>query len=161
MYVQDDDVAARKSYSAQDKLRFKQAARRDAKLVSRHMNHSPDGAKLSREQVYECIGIELGICDGLARHVAEVKRAHVAAVLSEQRFQRFLRVCDPGKVSQVSQESSRWSKLRARKLATAYDKLMMRSSDPTPMKAQQKPAESVQLKHQHAWRCKSMVARSA
>ena len=62
---------------------------------------------------------------GLAEQMEDMRRAHAAAVLSEQSLQKQQHgVCDPEKLAHVSKIRSKWSKTRARKQATGYSKLL-------------------------------------
>lgn len=88
--------------------------------MSRQIEYAPADAMITLEQLYECIGIEVYVTKGLAKDVAKTRRAHVDAVLSEQRIQKRKVVCDIEKLSSVSKTRSLLSKVRARKLATVY-----------------------------------------
>ena len=63
------------------------------------------------------------VTKGLAKDVAKTRRAHVDAVLLEQSLQKRQGVydlCDIEKLASVSKTRSRWTEVRARKLATGY-----------------------------------------
>lgn len=105
-----------------DNVCFYQTLIRDARRMSREMNNTPIGAIIP-EQLYECVGIEVFVTQGLAMHVAEKKRMHIDAVLSEQRLQEENGVCDIETLSSVSKNGSQWHRNRARKLASAYSEL--------------------------------------
>ena len=91
--------------------------------MSREINNTPAEA-IVPEQLYECVGIEVFVTQGLARRVAEKKRAHVNAILSEQIVQEQQGVSDLKKLSGVSEKSSRWTKERAQKLAVGYSAIL-------------------------------------
>ena len=74
---------------------------------------------ITPEQLFECMGIEEFVTQDLARHVIEKKRAHVDAVLLEQRLQKQQGVRDPKKLSSVSQKSSCWTRNRTTNLQWA------------------------------------------
>ena len=118
-----NDKAESKWYSTQEKHRFRQALIRDARRMSRTFDAAPADGILPKN-LYECVGIEVLVSQGLARYVAEKKRQHVDAVLSEQRLQKKQGVCDLEMLSRVSKTRSRWTKERARKLATGYCELL-------------------------------------
>jgi len=80
---------------------------------------------MTKEQLIDCLGIELFITKGAARSAAEVRRAHMDAVLSEQQRQRQCGTCDIGRLSNISQQGSLWTKERALKLAKGYSALSM------------------------------------
>ena len=96
---------------------------RDAMRISREINNTPIEA-ITPEQLYECVGIEVFVTQGLAVYVAEKKRAHVDDVLSEQTLQEYNGICDIEKLSSVSKNGSRWHRSRAQKLASAYNGLL-------------------------------------
>ena len=121
-FIPKDDIES-KWYSKQETHGFRRALVRDAKQMSRQIEDAPADAMITLEQLYECIGIEVYVTKGLAKDVAKTRRAHVDAVLSEQSLQKRQGVCDLcdiEKLASVSKTRSRWTEVRARKLATGY-----------------------------------------
>ena len=94
----------------------------DAMRTSRHINDTPAEA-LTPDQLRECVGVEAFVDQGTSRLVADRKRSHVDAVLSEQMLQRYQGVRDPERLSIVSKKSSRWTTERAHGLAVGYSEL--------------------------------------
>lgn len=121
-FIPKDDDIPKKWYSSRDALSFRQALVNNARKMPREIQDAPTDAKILREIVYQCIGIHMFVTRGLARQVQETRRAHIDAVLLEQRLQRQQGICDIEKLSNVSNKS-RWTKERARILATGYSKL--------------------------------------
>ena len=117
------DEADSKWYSRQEKHRFRLVLIRDARRMARTFKAAPADGILP-EQLYECVGIEVLVTQGLARHAAEKKRKHVDAVLSEQSLQKQHGACDLERLSGVSKTTSSWTTERARKLATGYCELL-------------------------------------
>lgn len=122
-FIPKDDNSSNNWYSSKDNLSFRQALVKDARRMSREIQGAPLDAKILRENLYGCVGIEKFVTKGLAREIQETRRAHVNAVLSEQSLQRQQGVCDIEKLSSVSNKTQ-WTKERARILATGYSKLL-------------------------------------
>lgn len=122
-FIPKDDNSSNNWYSSKDNLSFRQALVQDARRMSREIQGAPLDAKILRENLYGCVGIEKFVTKGLAREIQETRRAHVNAVLSEQSLQRQQGVCDIEKLSSVSNKTQ-WTKERARILATGYSKLL-------------------------------------
>ena len=121
-FITKDVIQSKKWYTKQENHRFRQTMIGDARRMSGEINNTPVEA-ITPEQLYECVGIEVFITQGLAMHVAEKKRAHIDAVLSEQMLQEDNGICDIEKLSSVSKNGSRWHRSRAQKLASAYNGL--------------------------------------
>ena len=79
---------------------------------------------ITKEQLHECIGIELFITPGLMRHVIQAKENHVRAVLSEQSSQEDQGIQDFDKLRDKSRKSSQGARSRARMLAVGYTSLL-------------------------------------
>ena len=75
------------------------------------------------ELLYECLGLEKLLNRDVMMCIAEKRRVHKEAILSEQRSQREQGICDLERLASVSQESSNWTCTKAHKLAFAYSKL--------------------------------------
>ena len=88
--------------------------------MSRQIDDAPADAMITLEQLHRCIGIEVYVTKSLVKDVAKMRRVHVDAVLLEQNLQTLQGVCDIKKLSSVSKIRSRWTKVRAQKLATSY-----------------------------------------
>ncbi|KAL7438379.1 hypothetical protein ACHAXH_007599 [Discostella pseudostelligera] len=112
-------------YSSQDKQYFRRSMVSSIRKASQEIEKLPPGATMTKEQLIDCLGIELFITKGAARSAAEVRRAHMDAILSEQQRQRQCGTCDIGRLSSISQQGSLWTKERALKLATGYAALSM------------------------------------
>ena len=82
---------------------------------------------MTQQQLCQCIGIEIFLNRDEARKAARARRAHVAAVLLEQRRQKHFGICDPVRLAIVSELGSYWTKERARKLAIGYAALCKES----------------------------------
>ena len=94
--------------------------------MSRKFEESSQEAddKVKREHLYECLGIEVFVTRGLARHIEETRRSHMDAVLSEQGRQNERGVYNAELLSSVSHKKTAWSKKRAETLAIGYSKIL-------------------------------------
>ena len=118
----DGDVPNdQKWYSSQDTSTFRRALIDDVRrILSSHIDGKDDaGTTHNPEMKYERVGIEVFLARGLARQIQETKRAHADAILSEQRAQRHLGICDIEKLASVSKKTLRSSE-RARIQAIGY-----------------------------------------
>ena len=111
-------------YTKDDKIIFQRALLRDARRVAAEVERAPLDAPLTADVLYECVGIEAFVTDGLMARIAERRRAHVRAVLVEQRLQKELGIHDPERLAAVSSQFSRSMKDRARRLAFGYGQLL-------------------------------------
>lgn len=93
--------------------------------VSRDIDALPSGVTMTKEQLIDCLGIEAFLTEGAARRSAEVRRAHVAAILSEQRIQKQTGAFNVETLSMISQVGSYGTKSRAEKLARCYAALLV------------------------------------
>lgn len=119
----DDKMECNKSYSTQERRRFRQELIREVQKLSRELNDTPTES-ITPEQLVRCVGIEVFVSKGLVRYVTEKKRAHVDAVLLEQSIQRKQCVCDIEMLSEVSRMRSQWARDRAGTLGTGYSKIV-------------------------------------
>ena len=113
-------------YTSEDKQGFRRSMVKSIRKITRELEELPMGATMTQCQLLNCLGIELLITSGVARSAAEVRRAHIDAILSEQRLQKLQGVCDIDRISSISEERSHWTVERARKLATGYAALSMK-----------------------------------
>ena len=109
-------------YTEKDKKNFRVDVIRDSRRLKRVLEVGACSG-LSSEVLYECIGLEIWLTDGLAKHVEKARHSHVTAVLSEQRRQRDRGICDIHSMSKVAQQTSQLSKTRANKLAVGYSRI--------------------------------------
>mmetsp|Transcript_35405 Transcript_35405/g.60149 ORF Transcript_35405/g.60149 Transcript_35405/m.60149 type:complete len:144 (+) Transcript_35405:297-728(+) len=117
------DETDSKWYSMEDEHRFRRALIRDSIRMKRRFDAAPvDGVPL--EHLYECLGIESKITQGLAQLATIKRHNHSAAVLSEQRHQKMRGIHDPERLANVSKRASLWAKQRAQKLAKGYSELL-------------------------------------
>ena len=112
-------------YSSSDRCGFRQTLIENARHVSQEINDLQHGDILTHEQQSKCIGIEIFLSNGVARCAQQAKRAHIAAVLSEQRIQNQNGTVDIARLSMVSQIRSRANVENARDLAAGYAALLM------------------------------------
>ena len=77
-----------KWYSAQEKQSILQAVARDAIQLSREIRGNASSKDISPEQLCKCVGIDALVNRGLARRMIDHRRAHIEAMLSEQRLQQ-------------------------------------------------------------------------
>jgi hypothetical protein len=107
-------------YSSQDKQGFRRSMVASIRQVSREIRDLPRTAKMTTDQLIDCLGIESFITASAASSMAGVRRAHMHAILTEQSRQRHSGTCDLERISRISQKGSFSSKERARKLAGGY-----------------------------------------
>ncbi|KAL7426215.1 hypothetical protein ACHAXH_000266 [Discostella pseudostelligera] len=105
---EDDHVTkSTKWYTSNERQRFRQTLMDDVRQVSHGINElSPDGI-MTPEQLCGCLGIEMFINRAAAKSAVRSKRAHILAVLSEQRRQIHLGIYDPEELS-IIQEGILW-----------------------------------------------------
>ena len=113
-------------YTTEEKQGFRRSMVKSIRKITRELEELPMGATMTQCQLLDCLGIELLITSGVARSAAEVRRAHIDAILSEQRLQKLQGVCDIDRISSISEEGSHLTTERARKLATGYAALSMK-----------------------------------
>lgn len=119
----DEDCHLEKSkkwYSSNDRHRFYQTLTNDARQASQEIQGLSAGEIMSPEQLYNCLGIEAFLQRGAAVRAQRSRRAHMSAVLTEQYRQKHKGICDPERLSIVSQKVSHGMKERAWKLAVGY-----------------------------------------
>jgi hypothetical protein len=112
-------------YSSQDKQGFRRSMVASIQKVSREIRDLPHTAKMMTDQFIDCLGIESFINESTASSMAEVRRAHMHAILTEQNRQNKSGTCDIERISRISQKGSLSSKERAWKLARGYAALSM------------------------------------
>ena len=78
---------------------------------------------MTQEQLIDCLGMELFLTPVAASHAAEIRRAHIDAILSEQIRQKRNGTCDIERLSWVSQKGSQMTKERSHQLAVGYASL--------------------------------------
>ena len=112
-------------YSSEDKHGFRQSMVASIRKVSREIEELPIGAAMTPEQLTDCLGIESFIVKGAARTATECRRAHINAILSEQRRQKRKGTYDVERLSSISQKGSLLSTERAWKLGRGYAAISM------------------------------------
>lgn len=124
-------------YSSDDRLRFRQTMIDDVRKASHEIDALPPFLQSSddiddmiahrRKQklACECLGIEIFLSNGVARYAEQARRAHIAAVLSEQWMQKQNGICDTGRLSRISQIRSQATVEKAWKLAAGCAALQM------------------------------------
>ncbi|KAL3772871.1 hypothetical protein ACHAWU_000528 [Discostella pseudostelligera] len=126
----DQDKKSTTWYSSKDRHQFRETLMEDVQRASLSLNndlrHHSD-VILTHDQLRsgECLGIEIFLVHGAAQCAAEARRAHVAAVLLEQRTQKENGICDIAKLSSVSGKGSHGTRVRARKMAMEYAALLI------------------------------------
>lgn len=113
------------TYSSKDMYHFRRMRLYDVYHVRSEINKLPNGDIMTHEQLLECLGIEMFVRNDAARSVRQARRAHIAAVLSEQVIQKQIDIFDSERLSKVSQISSRMTVEKAHKLAMGYAALLM------------------------------------
>ena len=121
-FIPKDDAKS-KWYSSHEKRNSRDQMIQDTRQVHKKINAAPSKV-ITKEQLHQCIGIELYVTPGLMKHVIHEKKSHVKAVLLEQRNQEHQDIQDPEKLRCVSRKSSQWARSRARKLAVGYGALL-------------------------------------
>ena len=122
-FIPKDKESPRKWYTAQDTHHFRQVMAQDILSVQMKIQRMPQEAVLSPEDLYECVGIEVCLANGLGQRMREARFAHLNAVLFEQNLQRQNGICDLEKLSAVSEKKTLWIKERAHTVATTYSKI--------------------------------------
>jgi len=117
-FINKDDENSATWYSSNDMLQFRKTLVDDARTASQDLQDLPLG-DMTHQQLCECLGIETLLFSGVARCIQHAKRAHIAAVLTEQSMQRREGICDIERISRVSQNRSRWTVEKSQKFASA------------------------------------------
>lgn len=119
-FIPKDPVES-KWYSAQEQRRFRQELVQDVADASRALQDHEAAASLSSELSFRILGIESCLAPA-ARDLWNARRAHIRAVLSEQRLQagRGGAGRDVRRLSAVAERSSSWARGRAQGLANRY-----------------------------------------
>lgn len=114
-------------YSAMDRKRFRQTLINEARRLSHEIQELHPDDVMSHEQLCDCLGIEafLGGKKYAVQARVQARRAHIAAVLTEQCIQKKNGMCDIERLSKVSMMGSKWSSTRAGLLATRYAEVLM------------------------------------
>ena len=120
-FIPKDDAKS-KWYTSHEKRSSRDQMVQDIRRMHKKINATPSKV-ITKEQLHQCIGIELYLTPELMKHVIQEKKSHVKAVLSEQRNQEHQGIQDPEKIRCVSRKSSQWARSRARKLAVGYSQL--------------------------------------
>lgn len=116
------DEPSPKWYNPEEKKRFRRNLIADARRLKRELEVTPTHAT-TPDRLCECLGLEAFMNKDLMLSIANKRRAHIDAILSEQRRQRERGVCDLETLSKISKESSEWTATRAQKLGMAYSEL--------------------------------------
>ena len=117
----DEHVKSKTWYSSKDRHGFRQELISHVRRVSHAIEVLPLGDVMSNELPCDCLGIEALISGvGAARRSEQARRAHIAAVLSEQHRQLQEGVHDIERLSEVSKLGSDRTRTRARALAKGY-----------------------------------------
>ena len=122
-FIPKDKESTRKWYTPQDTHHFRQVLAQDILSMKMKIQRMPQKAVLSPEDVYNCVGIEVFLTNGLALRMRDERFAHIDAVLLEQNLQRQNGTCYLEKLSAVSEKKTLWVKERAHNLATNYSKI--------------------------------------
>ena len=77
---------------------FRKETIQDAVRLSQEIDNTQAG-DITPDQLCRCTGIEVLFTKGLYRHVSEMRRRHVHAVLEEQRRQKLLGIQDMEKIA--------------------------------------------------------------
>jgi len=118
-FLNNDGENSTTWYSSNDMHQFRKTLVDDARKASQEIKDLPLG-DMTHRQLCECLGIETLLFSGIARCTLQARRAHIAAVLTEQLMQRREGICDTERISRVSQNRSRWSVEKSLKFASAY-----------------------------------------
>eukprot|EP00581_Thalassiosira_minuscula_P010537 CAMPEP_0183712802 /NCGR_PEP_ID=MMETSP0737-20130205/7867_1 /TAXON_ID=385413 /ORGANISM="Thalassiosira miniscula, Strain CCMP1093" /LENGTH=136 /DNA_ID=CAMNT_0025941509 /DNA_START=331 /DNA_END=741 /DNA_ORIENTATION=+ len=118
--IPPDSNEEAKWFSVQEKNQMKRAFFEDVMRVSSqfHLVSPPP------DLLYECVGIEKFLAPGIARRVANEKRAHCHVIVAEKRRQMEQGVCDVEKLSTISKMTSMCAVKRAQSLASSYSQLL-------------------------------------
>jgi len=106
--------------SSQEKQRNRREMIGSIMRMSRDIIRNTAPGAATPEQLFECIGIEKFLTPDFARNLREKRRAHVDAVISEQRRQVQEGVSDIEALKEVSKASSRSNRYRSCKLAMGF-----------------------------------------
>mmetsp|Transcript_29768 Transcript_29768/g.59569 ORF Transcript_29768/g.59569 Transcript_29768/m.59569 type:complete len:165 (+) Transcript_29768:163-657(+) len=125
--VDDEDIGLRWC-TREDDLKFRRQWVRDVGILARVMRLSSSAKADLTKCVWKFVGLESFTSPAMARLVAESKRQHIDAVLTEQnqRRQRAHRGtnCDYDEtellLAVVSKHSSEWARNRAYQIAVEY-----------------------------------------
>ena len=113
IFTEDSEGSTR--YTQEECAFFKRQALLDSlRLVKRQITSAPLEIGL-----YECVGLERYLSNSLLRRTMEARRAHINAVLEEQRFQVRNGVWDEQRLAVVSRASSDWARGRAIEVANS------------------------------------------
>ena len=104
-------------YSQEDIDIFKRNSYRDALQMRRHF---ASGEEISREVLYDCMGLENLVSQEVLQRIRLKRRAHVNAVLREQQRGTNSSI---NSIAMVSMIHSRWARQRAEKIALSYVRL--------------------------------------
>ena len=112
-------------YSSEEKIKMEQSALNDARAILDKLDMVPVTA-ISKNDVFECIGVEALLLQGSAKNKRDQMRAHVSSIIREQtRHQKRKSRKDMSEhLSRLSQKSSKWSQDRAHNLAVSYWKML-------------------------------------
>ena len=117
MYMIPQDSNKSMFYSEEDIDIFKRNSYRDALQMRRHF---ASGEEISREVLYDCMGLENFASQDVLRRIVTKRRAHVNAVLQEQQRGTNSSI---NSIAMVSMIYSRWARQRAEKIALSYVRL--------------------------------------
>ena len=116
MVIIPRDTVKSKAYSPNDWLRFRQDMISDARRMARLLTNTP-GEAITQDDIYGCIGIELGLSRGVAMYAQERKREHAALIITHQTS------VNNQELAMLSENSSRWARDRAANSAAATFRL--------------------------------------
>ena len=119
MYMIPQDSNKSMFYSEDDIDIFKRNSYRDALQMRRHF---ASGEEISREVLYDCMGLENFASQDVFRRIVTKRRAHVNAVLQEQErgTNSYINI---NSIAMVSMIYSQWARQRAEKIALSYVRL--------------------------------------
>ena len=109
-------------HTAQDRRRFRLDTVREAHRLAHEMARATDAAAL-KELFLQCPGLDSFFQRGGSRRRIEMRRAHIAAVLSEQARG----AGDPESLRRTSERTSAWFRGKAHGTALAYADFANRS----------------------------------
>lgn len=116
--IPTQDEARKIWYNKQDRMQFKITQRKDRERVS-HILASSSSESITQEDLCECIGMENLLSINVMIRTLEHKQNHVNTIVSEQRRQRSLNIHDEEYLGLVAANSSRLSRERSQRIATA------------------------------------------
>ena len=117
MYMIPQDSNKSMFYSEDDIDIFKRNSYRDALQMRRHFASREE---ISREVLYDCMGLENFASQEVLQRIRMKRRAHVNAVLREQQRGTNSSI---NSIAMVSMIHSRWARQRAEKIALSYVRL--------------------------------------